>query len=74
MVYWRVAEFLEKRGWTAYELAKQADMTVSLAYRVARRDEPVQRIDAETLETLCRVFGVTPGDLLTLDPPKRRKG
>lgn len=68
MIYWRVAEQLSRRGWTAYRLAQEAGMTVTLAYRLATPDKPVRRIDAETLETLCRTFGVKPGDLLRYVP------
>jgi DNA-binding Xre family transcriptional regulator len=64
MVRLRVAELLEKRGETAYALAKGADLTLPRAYRLARPDGRFERIEAEALEALCRYFGVQPGALL----------
>jgi DNA-binding Xre family transcriptional regulator len=46
---------------------------VPLAYRLAKRDA-IQRIDARTLEKLCDVFGVGPGELLELETKRRRSG
>ncbi len=59
MVRFRLAEVLErKRGWTAYRLAQETDLTVPAAYRPADPDRPVQRLDMNTLDTLCRVLNV----------------
>lgn len=71
MIRWRVAEQLEKRGWTAYRLAQEAGFSIPLAYRLVK-SEPIQRIDAATLETLCRVFEVDPGELLAIEPAAKR--
>jgi len=73
MVYWRVAEALARRGWTRYRLMKESQLAPTVVYRVARRDEPVRRIDGRTLEALCAVLGATPGDLLAYVPGKRRR-
>ena len=73
MVYWRVAEALARRGWTRYRLVKESGLAPPVVYRVARRGEPVQRIDGRTLDTLCAVLGAQPGDLLVYLPAKRRR-
>jgi DNA-binding Xre family transcriptional regulator len=74
MIRWRIPELLEERGWTPYRLAQQSGLTVPAAYRLAK-GKAVQRIDAATLETLCKLFNAKPGDLLELvDKPPRRKG
>jgi DNA-binding Xre family transcriptional regulator len=67
-IRWTIPELLEKKGWTAYRLAQETGLTVQAAYRLAK-GEPVQRIDADTLERLCRVFEVQIGDILELEPP-----
>jgi DNA-binding Xre family transcriptional regulator len=63
VIKWRIPELLQTRGWTPYRLAKESGITISLAYRLATGD-PVHRIDAMTLETLCDVFDVGPGELI----------
>lgn len=73
MVRFRLAEILEGRGWTAYRLAQETELTVPAAYRLADPDRPVQRLDMTTLDTLCRVLKVQPGELLEWVPDKRGK-
>lgn len=75
MVRWLVADLLEKRGWTAYRLAKEAGVTMPVAYRIAERGALVQRIEGRTLDAMCKALDVQPGELLEYVPekPKRRK-
>jgi DNA-binding Xre family transcriptional regulator len=73
MVRFRLAEILEGRRWTAYRLAQETELTVPAAYRLADPDRPVQRLDMTTLDTLCRVLKVQPGELLEWVPDKRGK-
>lgn len=73
MIRWRIPELLKERGWTAYRLAQETGLTVPAAYRLAK-GEPVQRIDAATLETLCETFGVQPGDLLEWERNSPKRG
>lgn len=77
MIRWRIPEILAEWGWTAYRLAQETGLTIPAAYRLAK-DRPVERIDAATLDTMCRVFGMSPGDLLeytvgAAPRPKKRK-
>jgi DNA-binding Xre family transcriptional regulator len=74
MIRLRVAELLEERGETAYGLAKGAGLTLPRAYRLARADGRFERIEAESLEALCRHFGVQPGELLVYVPDGPRGG
>lgn len=67
-IRWTIPDLLEKKGWTAYRLAQETGLTIPAAYRLAK-GEVIQRIDADTLEKLCRVFEVEPGEILELDPP-----
>ena len=78
---WRLAAILEERGITAYRLsvmAKEAGypITVRAAYRLADPDHDLRRLDLETLNALCQVLKLEPGDLLdyALDKPKRKRG
>lgn len=72
MIRWRIPELLHKRGWTAYRLASESGLTVPAAYRLAKGD-PVQRIDTITLEKLCELFCVEPGELIERVPSARRR-
>jgi DNA-binding Xre family transcriptional regulator len=67
MIRWHLPELLAKKGWTAYKLAQEADLTVPAAYRLAKAGRELQRLDIQTLDTLCRVLKVQPGKLLTYE-------
>jgi DNA-binding Xre family transcriptional regulator len=73
MVRFRLAELLEGRGWTAYKLAQEAGLTIPAAYRLADPDHRIQRLDMATLDTLCRVLKVQPGELLEWGPDRKAK-
>ena len=63
----RVPELLEERGWDALDLVRRPEflLSPSMAYRLARKDEPVKAISFEILEKLSRGFGVAVEDLWT---------
>ena len=63
MVRLRVGEILRKKRKTAYWLAVTAGFTTTRAYRLARPDGRFGRIDADSIEKLCRALRVSPGDL-----------
>ncbi|HUK22353.1 MAG TPA: helix-turn-helix transcriptional regulator [Gemmatimonadales bacterium] len=63
MVRLRVGDILRKKRKTAYWLAVTAGFTTTRAYRLARPDGRFSRIDADSIETLCRVLRVKPGEL-----------
>jgi DNA-binding Xre family transcriptional regulator len=48
-------------------------MTEPALYRLAQPGRAVARIDARTLEKLCQVFGVQPGELLEWVPNRKGK-
>ena len=80
MIVFRLAEILEERSWTAYRLgtaiaAEGGDASMRAIYRLARPGAAVRRVDLDTMDLLCRVLDVTPGDLLRYTPGKpRRRG
>lgn len=73
MIRFRLKELLEERGWTAYRLAQESGLTVPAAYRLASADSTLRRLDLDTLDVLCRVLDVTPGELLEYRP-RAKKG
>lgn len=71
----RVHQLLNERGWTAYELAKRAKISQTLAYRL-KNNARFKRLDHDTLWKLCATFKVQPGELLLWDgknPPSRHR-
>lgn len=59
----RIGELLERRGLTAYQLAKLSDgrITRSTAYRLANGE--VERLSSQTVAALCEILKCKPGDL-----------
>lgn len=53
LVRWRLADYLEERGLTAYAVAKASDITrLNTIYRLARRGKEPTRVDLPTLALL----------------------
>ena len=76
MVRFCLADVLKARKMTAYQFAKEVEdgggeLTVRAAYRLARPGFVVRRLDLDTLDVLCRVLDVTPGDLLEYRAERR---
>jgi transcriptional regulator with XRE-family HTH domain len=71
-IYWNVKERAATKGWSnAHQLAKAVGLSYPVAWRILQ-DEPVGRVDAETLEALARAFDLkTPWPLLDYRPGKR---
>ena len=73
MVRLNVARLLKERGLTAYELAKQTELTEPRAYRLANKRGEFERLEQDAINELCAFFDVQPGELLEWVPDKRRK-
>jgi DNA-binding Xre family transcriptional regulator len=60
---------------TAYQLAKASGGRISMtnAYRLVDSEGRPARVELDTLEALCAIFGVGPGELLELDTTKKRR-
>ena len=67
-VHWRVAALLKERRWSAYRLVQESRLAHSVVYRIAKAGRQVQRVDGDTLDALCRTFGVGPGELFEYVP------
>jgi DNA-binding Xre family transcriptional regulator len=81
VVTWQLPAILKERNLTAYRLsvmAKEAgySITIRAAYRLADPDHDLRRLDLDTLNALCQVLKLEPGELLgyTPDKPKRKRG
>jgi DNA-binding Xre family transcriptional regulator len=73
MVRLKVGKLLKDRGLTAYQLAKETDLTEPRAYRLAAEDGAFERLEHDAINELCTFFDVQPGDLLEWVPDKKRR-
>lgn len=71
MVRLKVHELMTARGITAYRLCQETSLTYPTAYRLSRVGGRFRRLQAETLDQLCRFFQVQPGRLLEWVPAGR---
>jgi putative transcriptional regulator len=65
-VRWRVRELAEPERWSARKLAEAADLAYGTVWPIW--NGKAKRVDLETLDALCRVLKVEPGDLLRREP------
>jgi len=70
----RLPELLKARQMTAYALAQasQGRISMSLAYRMQREGGAFKCLSPDTLDALCEVLQVEPGDLF--ERTKVRRG
>ena len=69
MIKFRLDELLEKRGWTAYQLAKESGIHPSVLSKYVNNQ--VKAVSLETLELICSTLGCRPGDLIDYVPDQR---
>jgi len=62
----RIPELFDERGWTAYEVAKRSRgrLAERSLYRLVERRGQVESVSARTIDTLCEILGVGPGELI----------
>ena len=70
-VTFRLASVLEAASLSQRELARRSG--VSLVTINAIANNRTTRVDLETLDKLCEVLEVEPGELLERETPKRRR-
>jgi len=69
VIVFRLAQILERRGWSAYRLAKESGIPQPTVYRLLEDDAAKDaRISLRTLDTLCKTLGVGVGALLKYVP------
>jgi CheY-like chemotaxis protein/DNA-binding Xre family transcriptional regulator len=68
MVRWRVADLLKERQWSTYRLVQESQLAHTLVYRIAKTGRQVKHVSDNTLNALCRTFGVGPGELFEYVP------
>lgn len=62
MIQFRLDKLLEKRGWTAYRLAKESGIHPSVLSKYVNNQ--VREISLDTLDALCRTLACRAGDLI----------
>lgn len=69
-------KYMERRGMkNAYALMRASNgrLTITTASRLVASEGRPKRVDLNTLETLCHMFGATPDELLIPDVPIQRQ-
>ena len=74
VIVFQLAQLLEKKGWSAYKLAKESGIPQPTVYRLlSDREDTDARISLRMLDKLCETLGCTVADLLEYQPPRRGK-
>lgn len=63
----RIPELMDRKGSkikTAYALSKASGLSMTNAHHLVHTQGCVARADMNTLDALCRAFGVEPNELL----------
>lgn len=71
----RLPELMRARGIpTAYALTKASKgaIPITTAHRLVTADGHPKRVDLATLDVLCDVLEVSPGELFERDKPRKR--
>ncbi|MBK6306868.1 MAG: helix-turn-helix transcriptional regulator [Gemmatimonadetes bacterium] len=71
-VRFRLADVLAERTMTQTELSRRSGVSIVTVNGIA--NNRTTRVDLETLDKLCEVLEVEPGELLERETPKRRRG
>ena len=64
MIRWTLPSILKDRKWSAYRLAHEAGITITVAYKLAADGYEPTRLDLSTLNKVCNALNVAPGKLL----------
>ena len=70
-VRFRLADVLAERTMTQTELSRRSGVSIVTVNGIA--NNRTTRVDLETLDKLCEVLEVEPGELLERETPKRRR-
>lgn len=70
-VRFRLADVLNERTMTQTELSRRSGVSIVTVNGIA--NNRTTRVDLETLDKLCEVLAVEPGELLERDAPKRKR-
>jgi putative transcriptional regulator len=65
MVRLELARLLRQRKMTGYALAKATGLSQTTVYSLLRRGGEFDRLEARTIDALCRALECTPGELIS---------
>ena len=71
MIMFRLDGLLEKRGWTAYRLAKESGIHPSVLSKYVNNQ--VREVSLDTLNKLCEALSCRAGDLIEYVPDGPQK-
>ena len=71
MIKFRLDKLLEKRGWTAYRLAKESGIHPSVLSKYVNNQ--VREISLDTLNALCEALTCRAGDLIEYVPDSKHR-
>ena len=71
MIRLQLSEILEKRGRTAYWLAKETGIRYASIWQMTKGD--TARLHVETLDRICEALECEPGDLLVRVSKRKAK-
>jgi putative transcriptional regulator len=63
MVRLRLRQVLKERRKTAYWLARETGISTNTVYRLASKSGRFHRIEARSLDLICKALGCEPGEL-----------
>jgi DNA-binding Xre family transcriptional regulator len=66
MIVCKLVDILTERGMSRRELARRSRLNINTVCKLAKDDH--RMIDRLTLDRVCAVLHITPGELLTWEP------
>ncbi len=70
MIRLDLRSLLARKGLTAYRLAKASGLSLTTVYRLTRPSGRFGRIDSTTIDRICSVLGIAPGELFIHTPER----
>ena len=67
IVFANILKLLSENGWSTYRLQKERQISNGTIARLRAG----QSVSTETLDTICRLCGCQPGDLIHYEPDQR---
>lgn len=66
MIYLRIGEIVDARGWNIQRFADETHLSYPTAYGLYKGR--INRIDLKTLDSICEALGIEPGEVFVREP------